>query len=60
MTDAKTQNEILKDRVEQLNIMWDASVLEQNLIQQSPELTEQAIKASEEMYKLVKLLKEKQ
>lgn len=59
MTDAKTQNEILKDRVEQLNIMWDASVLEQNLIQQSPELTEQAIKASEEMYKLVKLLKEK-
>lgn len=54
------QTEILKDRVEQLNIMWDASVLEQNIVQQSPQLTEQAIKASEEMYKLVKLLKQQQ
>lgn len=50
------QSEILKDRITQLNVMWDASVLECNEVQQSPELTAQAIKASEEMYNLIKII----
>lgn len=50
------QSEILKDRIMQLNVMWDASVLECNEVQQSPELTAQAIKASEEMYNLFKII----
>lgn len=42
----------------QLNVMWDASITEQNIIQQSQQLTEQALKASNEMYNLIKLLKQ--
>jgi hypothetical protein len=47
---------VLKMRAEDTNVMWDAFVLEQKVVQESPELTEQAIKASEEMYKLIKLI----
>lgn len=59
MNNNQLELSILTMRAEDTNVIWDAFVLEQNIVQQSPQLTEQAIKASEEMYKLVKLLKEK-
>lgn len=57
MTPQEFEKSILISRTEDTIVMWDAFVLEQNIIQTSPELTAQAIKASEEMYNLVKLLK---
>lgn len=60
MNNNQLELSLLTMRAEDTNVIWDAFVLEQNIVQQSPELTEQAIKASEEMYKLVKLLKQQQ
>lgn len=54
MTDTKTQNEILKDRLGTMNAMFDATVLEHPTIQATPELEKEAIAITEAMYKLFK------
>jgi len=54
MTDTKTQNEILKDRLGTMNAMFDATVLEHPTIQASEQLEKEAIAITEAMYELYK------